>query len=68
MKWWKQFENITKIKKYVLRSISSRESKLLIPNNNFGKKIFKFLFNFENKFPNFFLNNGTYYILEITKK
>lgn len=66
--WWNQFHKNTNIKKYVLRSISSRESKLLIPNNNFGKKVLNFLFNLEKKFPNFFLFLGTYYIVEITKK
>ena len=68
IKWWDQFENKIKINKYPLRSISSRESKLLIPNNNLGKKILNFLFNLEKKFPKFFLHFGTYYIIEITKK
>lgn len=68
MKWWRQFNYKTKVKKYVLRSISSRESKLLVPNNGLGKKILNILFNLEKKFPNIFLLIGTYYIIEITKK
>ena len=68
IKWWNQFENENKLNKHPLRSISSRESKLLIPDNNSGKKILNILFNLEKKFPKFFLYFGTYYIVEITKK
>lgn len=70
MKWWSQFEikNTIKIKKYPLRSISSRESKILIPDNSFGKKILDKVFVCEKKFPKLFLKLGTFYIIEITKK
>jgi len=70
IKWWSQFKNkkSIEIKKYPLRSISSRESKIFIPNNGLGKKILAKIFQFEKKFPNFFLNVGIFYIIEITKK
>ena len=57
-----------KLNKYPLRSISSRESKLFIPNNKIGIKILNFLFDLEKKFPKFFLLFGTFYIIEITQK
>lgn len=68
IKWWTQFEKEFKLIKYPLRSISSRESKLFLPNNNFGKKMLDYLFNLENKFPKLFLRIGTFYIIEITRR
>ena len=67
IKWWDQFNKYASIKKYPLRSISSRESKLIIPNNIIGKKIFSWLFKMEEKYPKFFTKFGTYYIIEIIK-
>lgn len=68
VKWWQQFNNNVKIKMFPLRSLSSRESKILIPNNYYGKKFFNLLFNLEKKYPNFFIKFGVYYIVQITKK
>lgn len=68
IKWWNQFKSTITIKKHVLRSISSRESKILIPDNNFGKRVLDILFYFEKKFPRLSIYFGTYYIIEITKK
>ena len=65
--WWYSLSDVAKIKLHPLRSISSRESKMLIPNNKFGAKIFDLLLKLENKFPKFFLYFGTYYIIEIKK-
>tara|TARA_A100001011_G_scaffold142431_1_gene150431 strand:- start:805 stop:1605 length:801 start_codon:yes stop_codon:yes gene_type:complete len=66
--WWRQFNKEYNLKIYPLRTISSRESKLLIPNNSIGKKLFSYLYDFEDKYPKLSLYLGTYYIVEIEKE
>ena len=68
LSWWKQFENQAYVKFYPWRSFSSDHQKMLIPNNIFGKNLFKILFLLEEKFKKFFVKYFQYYMVILKKK
>lgn len=65
--WWYQFEKEAKVKFYPWRSFSSDHQKKIFPNNFIGKKLFKILFNLEDIFKRFFINNFQYYTIVLKK-
>jgi ubiquinone/menaquinone biosynthesis C-methylase UbiE len=67
-KWWNRFSDVADIKIFPWRSFLSSHQKMLIPNNNFGKKLFDILFNLEDRFPNLFVKHFEYPMIILTKK
>ena len=64
--WWNCFKTLGEVKIIPERTFSGSFEKKIIPNNNFGKSVYKLLFFLENhSFWRFF---STYYIVIIKKK
>lgn len=64
--WWNYFQTLGEVKIIPERTFTGSFEKKIIPNNNFGKSIYKLLFFLENySFWRFF---STYYIVIIKKK
>ncbi len=68
LEWWKRFENVSNVEFYCWRSFSSKHQKIIFPNNNLGKIMFKLFFYLENKFNNFFSRYFQYPIIILKKK
>ena len=66
--WWRRFNKLAVVKIKPWRTFSAKMQKIIIPNNNFGKKLFELLFLLEEKIPSIFVFLGTYPIIIITKK
>jgi len=66
--WWNQFKGIAEIKMYPWRSFSSGHQKILFPNNEIGKIMFRILFFLEDFFKKFFVNNFQYQIIVMKKR
>lgn len=66
--WWDRFQDMAEIEIFPWRSFFAPHQKILIPNNQLGKKLFTLLYNLEEKFPNFFVNNFQYPMIVMTKK
>lgn len=66
--WWTNFSDVADIQIMPFRSFSSDVQKAIIPNNAFGKKLFGYLFNLEERFPSFFAKFFQYPIIILTKK
>ena len=66
--WWTRFESEAEIEMFPWRSFFSPHQKILVPNNQIGKKMFKILFDLEEKYPNFFVHNFQYPMIVLTKK
>lgn len=64
--WWKYFKALGEVKIIPERTFTGSFEKKIIPDNNFGKSVYKLLFFLENySFWRFF---STYYIVIIKKK
>ncbi len=64
--WWNCFKTLGEVKIIPERTFNASFEKKIIPNNNFGKRLYKLLFSLENySFWRFF---STYYIVIIKKK
>lgn len=64
--WWNNFKRSGEVKLIAERTFSASFEKKIIPNNNFGKKVYNFLFYIENfSFWKYF---SAYYIVIIKKK
>jgi ubiquinone/menaquinone biosynthesis C-methylase UbiE len=68
IKWWKRFQDVADIQIVPWRSFASNHQKAFIPNNRFGKRMFDFLFNMEEQFPNFFVKHFQYPMIILKKK
>ena len=68
LKWWSRFNDVADVKIYPWRSFNTDFQKKYIPNNKYGKKILRILFNLENRFPKFFVKNLQYPMIVLTKK
>jgi ubiquinone/menaquinone biosynthesis C-methylase UbiE len=66
--WWTRFNDVADIRILPWRSFSSDHQKMLIPNNRFGKRILKCLFNIENKYPDFFVKHFQYPMIILMKR
>ena len=66
--WWRRFNKLAVVKLKPWRTFSAKMQKILIPDNKFGKQLFKLLFLLEEKYPYLFVFLGTYPIIIITKK
>jgi SAM-dependent methyltransferase len=66
--WWDRFHDAADIKIMPWRSFHSDIQKALIPNNKFGKKMFKTLFSLEERFPAFFARHFQYPMIILRKK
>ena len=66
--WWNRFSDESIVKINPWRTFSARMQKIAFPNNYIGRKMFKILFNLEEKFPKFFVFFGTYPIITLIKK
>lgn len=65
--FWNSFNEIGNVTILPWRTFSSDDQKRLIPNNNFGKQIFKFLYYLEERFPVFFSKYAQYPMIIINK-
>jgi len=66
--WWKCFEDIAEVNILPWRSFNSKDQKKLIPDNQFGKLLFKILFYLEDEFPGFFSRKSQYPMIVLTKR
>ena len=66
--WWRRFNKLAVVKIKPWRTFSAKMQKIIFPDNNLGKNLFKLLFLLEEKFPSLFVFLGTYPIIIITKK
>lgn len=68
IEWWNRFTDISIVKILPWRSFESSEQKRIFPNNKIGSKMFDILFDFEERYPNFFVKNFAYHMIILTKK
>ena len=68
IRWWQRFADQAEVKLLPWRSFSSRDQKLLFPNNVLGKWMLASLFALEDKFPRFFVNHAQYPMIVLTKR
>ena len=68
IEWWNRFSDIANVKILPWRSFGSDTQKRFIPNNGIGRKMFDVLFNFEDRFPDFFAKHFQYPMIILTKK
>jgi len=68
IEWWNRFGDIAWVKVLPWRSFPSNIQKILIPNNKIGEKIFEWLFNLEERFPDFFVKHFLFVMVILTKK
>jgi hypothetical protein len=66
--WWNQFDDTCELKILPWLSFAANFQKLFIPNNAFGKGVFKYLYSFEHTFPKFFADHFQYPMVILTKK
>lgn len=66
--WWSRFQDEAEIKILPWRSFFAPHQKILIPNNQLGKKIFALLYNLEEKFPDFFVKHFQYPMIILKKR
>ena len=66
--WWDRFEDEAEVEIFPWRSFFSPHQKILIPNNQLGRKLLDLLYNLEEKLPNFFVNNFQYPMIVMKKK
>lgn len=66
--WWSRFSDVADVKVLPWRSFTARQQKILLPDNGFGKWMFRVLFRLEELFPKFFSRNFTYPMIVLTKK
>ena len=66
--WWKRFKDVADVKLVPWRSFRSDDQKKIIPNSDFGKKIFETLYQWEDRFPGFFVRFFEYPMIILTKK
>lgn len=68
LSWWKQFDDIAKVKIYPWRSLSTPVQKALIHSGLFGQRILHALFKLEDRYPAFFVKYGVYPMIVLTKR
>ena len=68
IEWWDRFKNEADIEIKPWRSFCSKRMRILFPNNKIGQLMLKYLFNLEDLFPRFFINNFQYYTIILRKK
>lgn len=68
IEWWRRFGDVANVKILPWRSFGSNIQKRLIPNNKIGKMMFDVLFKLEERFPDFFVKNGYYPMIILTKR
>lgn len=65
--WWKRFESQCQLKIYPWRFLAATDSKIIAPNNMFGKSVFKLASYVEKNFPNIAVCLGDYPMLVLVK-
>ena len=66
--WWNKFNDISSVEIYPWRAFAANFTKVFIPNNCFGKKIFDLIFYLEDTFPSFFVKYFQYQLIILTKR
>jgi ubiquinone/menaquinone biosynthesis C-methylase UbiE len=66
--WWQRFNDVSNIEMYPWRSFAANFTKKFVPNNKFGKKLFRILFSLEETFPDFFVKYFQYNMVVLRKK
>jgi ubiquinone/menaquinone biosynthesis C-methylase UbiE len=68
LEWWDRFSDAADVKILPWRSFTSEHQKVFIPNNRIGTKMFEFIFNLEERFPNFFAKHFQFPMIILKKK
>ena len=68
IKWWDRFSDVADINVFPWRAVTADFQKLLIPDNEMGKKLFSHLFMLEERFPSFFVKHFHYPMIILTKR
>ena len=66
--WWNRFQDEAEIEILPWRSFFAPHQKILIPNNELGKKLFVLLYNLEERFSNFFVKHFQYPMIVMRKR
>ena len=66
--WWQRFNDVSNIAIYPWRSFAANFTKNFVPNNKFGEKLFRILFNLEEAFPELFVKYFQYNMVVLRKK
>lgn len=66
--WWNRFKDDVEFDIVCWRFLTAYESKKLIPDSQFGKKIFSTVSFLEDRFPHLLSFLGTYIVINMTKK
>jgi len=66
--WWDRFRDEAEVTILPWRSFFAPHQRILIPNNQLGKKILDLLYNLEEKFSNFFVKHFQYPMIVLKKK
>jgi Methyltransferase domain len=57
IEWWDRFNDVTSVELRPFYALNPDLQKIVIPNNKLGAKVLDVLFNAEERFPRFFVNN-----------
>lgn len=68
LSWWQQFVDTAYVQIFPWRSVAASTSQKIIPNNRFGRLLFRGLYWLEEKFPNFMARHGVYPMIVLKKK
>ena len=66
--WWDQFDDEAEISLHPHRSMSTSIHKAFFPNNALGEKLFEWLGNLEEVYPDFFVRNFEFPFVVLTPK
>jgi ubiquinone/menaquinone biosynthesis C-methylase UbiE len=65
--WWHRFNDVADVKFYPWRSFAASVQKKLIPDNRIGRRMFDVLFDWEDRYPDFFVQHFQYPMIVLTK-
>jgi SAM-dependent methyltransferase len=68
LSWWKQFKNECEVTILPWRSLTAKDSHRLVPNNIFGRILFRSILAIENWLPKLAARWGAYPLIVLTKK
>lgn len=68
LSWWRRFNDVATISAYPWRMLTAKDGRTLIPDNGFGKFLYKQTLAFENSFIGSALHWGAYPMLVLKKK
>ena len=66
--WWTRFSDIADVSIYPWRSLTADIQKAVFPDNAFGSWLFGKLYDYEEKWPDFFARHMTYPMIVLVKR